>query len=226
MIARLILLPQDRDVMIRPVHCRPHQVYGAGVHADVLFVNVLLVNSPDYKPAVRRQHKTPQFGIDGNIAHACRHKNLVENFLHAATDSCNINSLLVRTIRDSDSAGKIHECNMRTGSLVKLHCEREQSPSQSRIIVLRSRVAYEERMYAEMLYSESLQLAKCRDQLLFRATVFGVAGVVHDAVSELIDSAGVVPHANGLRNAALLFQKRNMRNIVNSFPPRRQGRVP
>ena len=46
------------DMVVSAVHCRTHQVYRAGIHTDILFVSVLLMDRSCDKRTVRSQHET------------------------------------------------------------------------------------------------------------------------------------------------------------------------
>ena len=59
MVAGSVFLAQHRYVMIRTIHCRSHKIAGTGVNADILLVDVLLMNALCYKMTVRRKHTFP-----------------------------------------------------------------------------------------------------------------------------------------------------------------------
>ena len=47
-----IFLTHDRNMVIGAIHSRTHQVYGTGVHTDVLLVDVFFMDCSSYKAAV------------------------------------------------------------------------------------------------------------------------------------------------------------------------------
>ena len=51
-----VLLTHDGDVVVGPIHGGPHQVGCAGVHPDVLLVDVLLMDGLRHQAAVRPKH--------------------------------------------------------------------------------------------------------------------------------------------------------------------------
>ena len=69
-VAGLVLLAHDGDVVIGPVHGRAHQIGRAGIHADVVLVGLLLVEDPGDQMAVGGQHEAAQLGAQGHVTHA------------------------------------------------------------------------------------------------------------------------------------------------------------
>ena len=63
-----IFFTQHRDVVIRTVHGRAHQVGCAGVHPDIFLVDVFFVDSPGHQGTVRRQHETSHFRKKADVA--------------------------------------------------------------------------------------------------------------------------------------------------------------
>ena len=111
-VAGLVLFSHNRDMMVSAVHSRTHQVYRACVHTDILFVSVLLMDRSCDKRTVRSQHETSKLSEDRNIAHSCRNENFLVNFSYALTDNLDIVRLLVRSVRDSDSAREVDELDV------------------------------------------------------------------------------------------------------------------
>ena len=52
-VARLVLFSHNGDVMICPVNCRTHQVDCTGIHTDILFIGVFLMDCFRHEAAVR-----------------------------------------------------------------------------------------------------------------------------------------------------------------------------
>ena len=67
-VMRQAFLPADGDVVVRAVHRRAHEVRGAGIHADVVLVGVLLVNHARDKPAHVAGHPAAEFGFQRDAA--------------------------------------------------------------------------------------------------------------------------------------------------------------
>ena len=99
-------------MVISAVHSRAHQVYCACINADVLLIGMLLMDRSCHESAVRSQHETSKLSEDRNIAHSCRNENFLVNFSYALTDNLDIVRLLVRSVRDSDSAGEVDELDV------------------------------------------------------------------------------------------------------------------
>ncbi len=69
-------------------------------------------------------------------------------------------------------------------------------------------------MQAELLHAAHFQHGIALQQLVLCETVFGIAGVVHDAVRQLENAAGIVPQADQFGQAGFLFQEIDVREIV------------
>ena len=115
MVERRILLAEHGDVVIGPVHGRAHQIHGAGINPDILFVDVLLVNCLRDKCAVGCQHKAPHLRIDCDIAEPRGRQNFLVDLPHLAADSENVVCLLLRAIGHADTAREVDERNLRAG---------------------------------------------------------------------------------------------------------------
>ena len=112
MITRLVLLAHHSDVVVSAVHCRTHQVYRAGIHTDILFVSVLLMDRSCDKRTVRSQHEAAKLCEERHIAHSCRNKNFLVNLSYALADDLDVVRLLIRSVRDTDSAGEVDELDV------------------------------------------------------------------------------------------------------------------
>ncbi len=145
----LLLLPHNGNMMIRPVHCRTHQVYGTGVNTDVFFVCVLLMDRLSHQTAVRPEHEPPKFRIDRHIPHSFRYQHFLIYSAHAVADHTDIVRLLIRRIRNPDPARQIDELNMYARLPLKLHSRLKQDLRKHRIILVRDGIARQERMDPE-----------------------------------------------------------------------------
>ena len=211
----LILPAHDRDVMVSAVHGRPHQVHGAGVHAHILLISVLLMNGLCHQGAVRPHHETSQLRAQSHIIHTGGNQNLFIDPSYAVTDCQDVIGLLVRTVGDSDAAGQIDERDMDACLLFEFNSQLKQNLCQHGIIFIGHRIAGQERMYAEMLCALFLQNLKCLANLLCGHAVFGIAGIVHDVIADFKQTARVKTAADGLRNMSQGFlQTLDMSDIV------------
>ena len=77
MIAQRVFLAEHGDMVICAVHRRAHKVRRAGVQTGILLIGMLLVDALGNQSAVRAKDKAAHLGVDGNIVHAGRNKNLV-----------------------------------------------------------------------------------------------------------------------------------------------------
>ena len=109
-----VLFAEHCDVMISAVHSRPHQVDCAGVHSDIFFMRMFLMDCFCHKAAVRSHHIASQLRVDCHIPHACRNKDFLIDFAHAFTDRADVVRLLIRSVRNADPSGKINELDMHS----------------------------------------------------------------------------------------------------------------
>lgn len=109
---RQAFLPADGDVVVCAVHGGAHEVRGAGIHADVVLVGVLLVNHACDEPAHIAGHPAPQLGFQRDAA-------VREDFLvylaDTFADSKYICRGLVGAVGDADAAGKVDERQLQAG---------------------------------------------------------------------------------------------------------------
>ena len=113
--------------MVSTIHSRAHQVDCAGIDADVLLVGVLLVDGLGNQTAVRSKHETAKLGVDGYIAHAGRYQDFLVNLAYAFADRHNVVRLLVRTVRNADSTGKVDEGDVGAGLFFQLNSKLEEN---------------------------------------------------------------------------------------------------
>ena len=106
-VAGRVLLAHDRDMVIRPVHGRTHQVTCAGICADVLLVDVLCVDRARHEMTVRCEHKAAEFGVQRHITHAGGHKDLLIRPAHAFADDGDVIGRLIWPVRDTNAAGEV-----------------------------------------------------------------------------------------------------------------------
>ena len=181
--------------MISTIHSRTHQVHGTGIHTDILLVGMLFMNDLSYQMTIRSHHITSQFGIDCYISHSCRYQHFFVNLADTFTDRFDVVRLLIRTIRNTDTAGQVDKCNMCTGLLFQLHSHFKKCLSQCRIIFIGHSVTCKECMNTEILHTFCFQNLKSLEQLLCGKTIFCIAGVVHNIITDREISARIVSAA-------------------------------
>ena len=220
MIAGGILLAQHRNMMVRAVHGRTHQIGGTGIHTDVFFIGVLFVDGFRHQTAIGTQQEPAQLGENGHIAHPRRDQNFLISLPDAFTDDGNIIFRLFGTVGDADAAGQIDKGNVTARFPLQFHGSLEQNPGQRRVIFIGNGVGGQERMEAEPFGPQGFELGERFRQLGPGHAVLGLAGVVHDleallAFAQLEHAAGIVAAGDGLRDKAQgALQKVHMGQIV------------
>ena len=141
MIARLILLAKNGNMMISTVHSRTHQVYCTGIHADIFLVGMFLMDCLGYQAAIRSHHETSQLSVDCHISHSFRNKNFLVNLAHTLSDHTDIIRCLFRTIRNTDTTGKIDKLNVRSCLLLKLNSKLKHYLCKHWVIFVRYSIA-------------------------------------------------------------------------------------
>ena len=198
-------LAHHRNVVVGTIHSGTNEVDGACVHADIVLVNLLLVDGLGDQAAVGAHHKAAHLGADGHIAHAGGDQNLVVCRVHSLADGVNVVSLLLGQIGDADAAGQIDKGDMCAGLALQAHGKLKKDACELGVVVVSDGVTGKEGMDAKILGALGLEHAKSLKELLGGHAVFGVAGVVHNAVGELEQAARVKTAADrlgdGSRNA-------------------------
>ena len=202
-----ILLAHNGDVVVGPVESGTHQVRGAGVHPDVLLVDVLLVDGPGHQTAVGPQHEPPQLAAEGDVPHAGGHQDLLKLPPDILADDGDVGGLLLRQIGNAHAAGEVDIPNVAAGLLPQLHRQAEENARQLRIVVVGEGVGGQEGVEAEVLDPLLPQAAERLDQLVPSHAVFGVAGGVHHLKPLLAGPqgehpAGIVAAEHRLRHIA------------------------
>ncbi len=112
MIGRRVFLAQNCDMVIRAIHGRPHEIHGAGIQPDIVFVDFLFVHGLGDEAAVGARHKAAKLGHQRDVAHAGGNEHLLIDLAHAFADFENIVGLLFREVGDADAAGEIDKADM------------------------------------------------------------------------------------------------------------------
>ena len=94
-LVRAARLSHHRNVVVGTIHSGTNEVDGACVHADIVLVNLLLVDGLGDQAAVGAHHKAAHLGADGHIAHAGRNQDLVVCRIHSLADGVNVVGLLL-----------------------------------------------------------------------------------------------------------------------------------
>ena len=213
-IRRSILLAQHGDVVVRAVHRRAHQVAGAGVHADVLLVGVLLVNRRGDERAVWAEHEAAQLGKDRDVAHARGHEHLLVGPAHALADDRDVVGGILRPVWDAHAAGEVDERDFCAGLPVQLHRFLEENPRERRVVFVGQCIGGEECVQAEALCALLHEHAVGLRQLLAGHAVLRVLGHVHDVVADGEIAAGIEAAADQLRHAAHALHGLDERIVV------------
>ena len=215
MVAGGVLLPHDRDVVVGPVHGRPHEVGGAGVDADVLLVNMLAVDGPGDQGSVRARHETAHFREEGDVSESGRHEDFFVYLFNAGADLCNVVRFLVRRVGNADTAGEVDEGKRYPALFLDLDRQLEEVPGQGRIVVVRHGVRHEESMYTETLGALGFQNLEGFENLLMGHTVLTVAGIIHNGIAYRVEAARIVAAADGFGNLPQsLFQNIDLGEVI------------
>ena len=214
MVAGLVLLAQHRDVMVGAIHGRAHQVGCAGIHTDVLLVDVLFVQHRRDQAAVRSQHITAHLGEERHIPHSSGNQNFLKLFADALADLGDIVAALLRAIGDAYAARQVDELDLGTRALMKTHRQTEQDARQFRVILIGDRIAGQERVNAELFGAQGHQFGVGLRHLVLAHTIFGIAGVIHDAIAQVKDSTRIVAAADGFGNTRHPLQELHVGQII------------
>ena len=163
---------------------------------------MLLMDCLGNKTSIRSEHESSHLGIDGNIAHSCRNKHFIVCFMNALTDHTDIVRLLIRCVRNSDTAGEINETDIASGLVAQLNNELKQLSCELRIILVRYGIACKESVDSEMFRTFAFKNLICFNDLILGHSVLGISRVVHDSVTQFKHSARIVATADSLRNMA------------------------
>ena len=155
--------------------------------------------------AVGAHHKAAHLGADGHIAHAGRNQDLVVCRVYPLADGVNVVGLLFGQIGDADAAGQIDEGDVCAGLALQAHGKLKEDARKLGVVVVGDGVAGKECVDTKVLGTLGLEHAEGLEELLGGHAVFGVAGVIHDAIGELEQATRIKAAAdrlgNGPRNA-------------------------
>ena len=195
-------LAHHRNVVVSAVHGRADQIDGACVDTDIVLVDLLLVDGFGDQAAVGPHHKAAHLGADGHIAHTGGNQDLVVGRVHPLADGVNVVGLLLGQVGDADTAGQIDEGDACTGLALQAHGKLKEDARELGVVVVGDGVAGKECVDAKVLGALGLEHAERLEELLGGHAVFGVAGVIHDAVGELEQAARIKAAADRLGDGA------------------------
>ena len=166
-------------MVVGPVDGRAHQVGGAGVHADILLVDVLLVEHPSHQMSVGGQHEAAQLGADGHIAHPGGDQNVLIGPPHPLADDRDVVGGLLRPVGHPHAPGQVDKGDVGSCLLLQLHGGAEEDGGQGRVVVVGQGIGGQECVDAELLRPQLTQTAESLGHLGPGQAVLGVARVVH-----------------------------------------------
>ena len=107
MVLRCIGFAKDGDVVVRAIHARAHEVSHASVGADVVSVNVLVVQGFGHQEAEGAGHHAAAFEGNTGMVEACH--LFFEKNLRTFAEAFQIHRILLRTVRNADAAAEVDE---------------------------------------------------------------------------------------------------------------------
>ena len=191
-------LAHHRNVVVSAIHGRTNQIDGACVHADIVLVDLLLVDGLGDQASVGAHHKATHLGADRHIAHAGRNQDLVVCRVYSLADDANVVGLLLGQVGDADAAGQIDEGDVCAGLALQAYGKLKEDARELGVVVVGDSVAGKECVDAKVLGALGLEHAEGLEELLGGHAIFGVAGVIHDAVGELEQAAWIKAAADRL----------------------------
>ncbi|MPM29924.1 hypothetical protein SDC9_76466 [bioreactor metagenome] len=132
---RLVFLAHHGDVVVSAVHRGPHEVAGAGVHADILLVRFLFMDRARHQIPERPRDIPSQLGEDADLQ-AGRLDNAVVFALHFLAHVADVRLLFVGAVRNADAAGKVDHGNHRACLFVELDSGFKELARQRRVVVV------------------------------------------------------------------------------------------
>ena len=185
-------------MVVSAIHGGTNEVDGTGVHADIVLVDLLLVDSLGDQAAVGAHHKAAHLGADGHIVHAGGNQDLVVCRVYSLADGANVVGLLLGQVGDADAAGQIDEGDVCAGLALQAYGKLKEDARELGVVVVGDSVAGKECVDAKVLGTLGLEYAEGLEELLGGHAIFGVARVVHDAVGELEQAAWIKAAADRL----------------------------
>ena len=216
MVFRKIFFSAHLNLVVCSVHSGPHQICHGSVTADVLPVDVLLVDCLRYKPAVWTRNRSSALKADFHRIKTCGNNHIVVKFPDVFCNIVQIDFFLSGSVWDSDTAAQINELNVHSGFLLNFkHKLKDDFRSINKKVRVQL-VGSDHCVKTEMLYSLGLADFVSLNHLFARETVFCLLGFSDDCVTAFLQRTRVVAEADcvGHFTAKRILQKRNVRDVV------------
>ena len=165
-------LAHHRDVVVSAIHGGTNEVDGTGVHADIVLVDLLLVDGLGDQAPIGAHHKAAHLGTDRHIAHAGGNQNLVVGRVYPFTDGVDVVGLLLGQIGDTDAAGQIDEGDVCAGLALQAHGKLKEDARELGVVVVGDGVAGKECVDTKVLGALGLEHAEGLEKLLGGHAIF------------------------------------------------------
>ena len=204
-------LAADGHMMISPVHGRAHQVDRAGVHADVIPVDLFFVHGMGHQPAAGAGHPAAQLRLDGDAAFR---EDLFIDLPDALADSFQIRFLFLRPIGNADAAGQVHKGKLHFELRREIPSQGHEHFGQARIISRIDRVGSQEGVQAESRDAFFFQDGEAFLQLRQGKAVFRLPRVSHDRIADGESAAGIIAQTDRIGETAVGPQQADIGQVV------------
>ncbi len=207
------LFSQHRDVVVRAVHARPHQIGHAGVDADVLFVSALVVYRLGDEVAIRSGDTAAVFHENLQRMQLGRHDDFPIRLLDPAADQAEVDRFLAGSVGDADAAAEVDEFDSHARVTAEFHRQFKQHFRRLDEELGIQLVRGHHGVQPEAAHPLRLQLPIAVHQLLAREAVLRFFRLADDGVP-LAQRPRVVAQANHFRQSHLLFQIRDVGDVI------------
>ena len=212
-VAGLVLLAGDRDVVVGAVHGRAHEVGHAGVEADVVLVGFLLVDCRRDEPASRARDGAAALGHHGDVAEALRYHHLIVELVDALANCFEVDRLLFRAVGDADAAADVDELDVDAEAALKLDCQLKHELGREDEGLRAALVRSDHRVQAEALDALLLCHLVGLEELVAGQPVLRFRRLADDVVT-LDEVAWVVAEAEDLRQAGVLLEVVEVADVI------------
>ena len=178
-------------MVVGAVHGRTNEVDSACIDADIVLIDMLLVQGTRDQATVRAHHETAHLAEDGDVPHTRRDEHLLERPAHPFADSVDVVGLLLGAIGNANAAGQVDKCHVRARLALQAHREVEQDAREGGVIIVGDGIACQKGMDAQIFGAALDKHVKSFEELLLGHAVFGISRVIHDTVCQLEESTGV-----------------------------------
>ena len=212
-VAEVLFLAEDGDVMVCPVHGGTHEVCHAGIEADVVLVGLLLVEHGSDKPAGGAGHGAATFHGDGHVREAVGAENGIVCLMDAIADELQVHRLLLREVGDAHAAAEVHEFQMDAELFLDFHREVEHELGGVDEGIGAQFVGDDHGVEPEALHTFFLRLLVGIEKLVPGEAVFCLRGLADDVIA-LDEVAGIVAEGEASRYSRVLFQIVDVADVV------------